>query len=129
MSGPETNNTAGPHSFVGAQVGQMHDSEIYVVGPDDPPEMIYDVGVRYLESGIPGKAREHIERAHARGLDHPELHLNRALAILSKRSYRDLNKADRALLKELELRTESPSEPSTQESSAKTTSKACPDVS
>lgn len=107
MSGPETHNTAGPHSFVGVQVGQMHDSKIYVVGPDDPPETIYDVGVRYLESGIPGKAREHIERAHARGLDHPELHLNRALAILSKRSYRDLNKADRALLKELELRTES----------------------
>ena len=107
MSGPETVNTAGPHSFVGAQVGQMHNSEIYVVGPDDPPEEIYDVGVRYLESGIPGKAREHIERAHARGLDHTELHLNRALAILSKRSYRDLNKRDRALLKELELRTAS----------------------
>lgn len=107
MSGPETINTAGPHSFVGVQVGQMHDSHVYVVGPDDPPENIYEVGVRYLESGVPGKAREHLERAYARGLDGPELHFHRALAILSKRSYRDLGTRDRAVLKELESRTES----------------------
>lgn len=108
MSGPETvNNTAGPHSFVGAQVGQMHDSNIYVINPGDPPESDYKVGVRYLESGVPGKAHEHLERAYARGIDSPALHFHRALAILGKRSYRDLSKKDRALLKDLERRTRS----------------------
>lgn len=107
MSGSDTFNTAGPHSFVGVQAGRIHNSTVYVVGPDDPPERDYEVGVNYLESGIPGKAREHLERAHARGLDSPALHFNRVLAILSKRSYRDLSKRDRTILKELERRTES----------------------
>src|SRR5699024_5199934 len=106
MNGSDTFNTAGPHSFVGVQVGHVHDSDIYVVNPEDPPELDHEVGVRYLESGVPGKAREHLEHAHACGVDTPELHFHRTLAILSKRSYRDLDREDRTLLEELERRTE-----------------------
>ncbi|XKK37812.1 hypothetical protein HFP72_24315 [Nocardiopsis sp. ARC36] len=100
-----TTNTAEPGSFVGAQVGQMHNSNVYVVNPDAPPEHEYTVGCHYLDDGVPGKAREHIERARARGLDGPEVRFHWALAILSKRSYRDLSKEERAVLTNLSART------------------------
>ncbi|MFC9086319.1 hypothetical protein [Nocardiopsis dassonvillei] len=100
-----TTNTAESGSFVGAQVGQMHNSNVYVVNPDDPPEHEYTVGCRYLDDGIPRKAREHIERARARGLDGPEVRFHWVLAILSKRSYRDLTKEERAVLVDLSART------------------------
>ncbi|WP_232831953.1 hypothetical protein [Nocardiopsis sp. FIRDI 009] len=106
MNGPGTVNTAESGSFVGVQAGQVHDSTIYVVGPDDPPEHIYEVGCRYLDDGVPGKAREHIEHACARGHDSPEVRFHHVLAILSKRSYRDLTKKDRAVLEEMSARTE-----------------------
>jgi len=104
VSGSDTFNTAGPEAFVGAQVGQMHNSNIYVVGPDDPPEQDFHVGCRYLADGVPSRAREHLEQARARGFGGPELHFHRALAILSKRSYRDLAKEDRAVLRDLSAR-------------------------
>lgn len=104
MSGPHTANTAGPGSFVGLQAGQVHNSDVYVVGPDDPPETEFEVGCRYLDDGVPGKAREHIEHAQARGLDGSEPRFHHILAILSKRSYRDLAKEDRAVLEELAAR-------------------------
>jgi hypothetical protein len=100
-----TTNTAEPGSFVGAQVGQMHNSNVYVVNPDDPPEREYTVGRQYLSDGIPRKARDHIERARARGFDGPEVRFHWALAILSKRSYRDLAKEERVLLADLSART------------------------
>lgn len=106
MNGSDTFNTAGAGSSVGAQVGHMHNSNIYVVGPDDPPERIYTVGRRYLADGVPRMARDHLERASARGLDDPSLRFHWALAILSKRSYRDLAKKDRAVLAELSTKTE-----------------------
>ncbi|WP_193789808.1 SUI1 family translation initiation factor [Nocardiopsis lucentensis] len=108
MSGPDTANTAASGSHVGVQAGHVHDSVIYVVGPDDPPERDYEVGCRYLADGVPVKAREHLERAYARGFDGPEIHFHRALAILSKRSYRDLTKEDRAVLAELSARRRTP---------------------
>nr|WP_237683733.1 hypothetical protein [Nocardiopsis sinuspersici] len=83
----------------------MHNSNVYVVGPDDPPEDIYRVGCQYLNDGVPRKAREHIERARARGFDGPEVRFHWVLAILSKRSYRDLAKEARAVLAGLSART------------------------
>ena len=118
MSGPETDNTgdttntAGAGASVGAQFGHMHDSTVYVVGPDDPPERTYDVGCLYLADGVPGMAKKYLDRASAQGLDGPQVHFHRALAILSKRSYRDLSKEDRDALNELSTRTDSaPDEP------------------
>lgn len=92
MSDPSTVNNAGPNSFVGVQAGEIRDSDIYVVGPDDPPEREYELGVKYLEYGVPDKARDHIERARNRGYDTPRVRFHLVLALLSKRSYRDLNK-------------------------------------
>ncbi|GAA0981720.1 hypothetical protein Q7689_06685 [Nocardiopsis tropica] len=100
-----TTNTAEPGSFVGAQVGQMHNSNVYVLNPDDPPEREYMVGRQYLNDGIPRKARKHIERARAQGVDDSEVRFHWVLAILSKRSYRDLAKEERALLADLSART------------------------
>jgi hypothetical protein len=104
MNGPDTTNTAASGSFVGAQVGQMHNSSVYVVGPDDPPERDFEVGCRYLADGVPSKAREHLEWARARGFNSSEIHFHWALAILSKRSYRDLTKGDKAVLANLSVR-------------------------
>ncbi|WP_223838701.1 hypothetical protein [Nocardiopsis deserti] len=104
MNEHDTFNTAESGSFVGAQVGQMHNSKLYVVSPEDPPEHEYTVGRQYLDDGVPRKAREHIERARARGFDGPEVRFHWALAILSKRSYRDLSKEERVLLAELSAR-------------------------
>ena len=101
MSGSDTFNTAGPHSFVGVQAGRIHNSTVYVVGPDDPPERDYEVGVNYLEHGVPDKARDHIERALHRGHDSSQVRFHLVLALLSKRSYRDLNKRNRATLRAL----------------------------
>ncbi|GAB3700531.1 tetratricopeptide repeat protein [Nocardiopsis oceani] len=100
MNGPETVNTAGPDAFVGVQAGQIHHSNVYVVGPDDPPEQHFDVGVSYLENGVPDKARDHIEKAVTRGYDGPRVRFHLILALLSKRSYRDLDKKDRTTLRE-----------------------------
>lgn len=98
-----TTNTAAPGSHVGVQVGQMHDSNVYVVGPDDPPEDLYRIGCRYLADGVPSKAREHLEKARARGLTGPEIHFHRVLAILSKRSYRDLTEEEKSVLKDMSV--------------------------
>ncbi|WP_232832940.1 hypothetical protein [Nocardiopsis sp. TNDT3] len=106
MNEHDTTNTAESGSFVGAQVGQMHNSRVYVVNPGDPPERDYDVGCNYLADGVPVKAREHIELARARGFDGPEVRFHWVLAILSKRSYRDLTKKERVLLADLSARTE-----------------------
>ncbi|WP_306369101.1 hypothetical protein [Nocardiopsis sp. CC223A] len=97
----DTTNTAESGSHVGIQVGQMHDSHVYFVGPDDPPERDYEVGRGYLADGVPSKARKHLEKARARGLNSSGIHFHRALAVLSKRSYRDLTKEDREVLKDL----------------------------
>lgn len=104
MNGPgifDTANTAETGSFVGFQAGQIHDSKIYVVGPDAPPEEDFRVGCRYLADGVPSRAREHLEKALARGFHNSEIRFHRALAILSKRSYRDLTKEERTVLREL----------------------------
>ncbi|MFB8766899.1 hypothetical protein VSQ78_04230 [Nocardiopsis alba] len=101
MSGPGTVNTAGPHSFVGVQAGEVWNSDIYVVGPDDPPEREYELGVKYLECGVPDKARDHIERALNRGYDSSRVRFHLVLALLSKRSYRDLDRRNLETLKAL----------------------------
>ena len=104
MSGDDTYNTAGDGAFVGVQAGQVHNSDIYVVHPGDPPERDYEVGCNYLSSGVPSKAREYVERARARGLTGPEVDFHLALAVLSKRSYRDLTEEDRAVLRGMAAR-------------------------
>ncbi|GLY70939.1 hypothetical protein [Amycolatopsis taiwanensis] len=70
--------------------GDVYDSVVYIVNPDDPPEKRYEVGVRHLEAGIPARARELIADARANGHDNSEVQFHWVLALLSKRAYRDL---------------------------------------
>ncbi|MEU3270572.1 hypothetical protein ABZ639_06980 [Saccharomonospora sp. NPDC006951] len=85
--------TAGSNSAgtVGIQAGgDVHDSTVYIVGPEDPPGKRYAVGVRHLKDGIPARARQLIAEAIAHGYDSGEVRFHWVLALLSKRAYRDL---------------------------------------
>lgn len=100
----DTTNTAEAGSFVGAQFGHVHNSNVYVVGPDEPPERKYQVGLRYLENGMPTKARDWITEAITDGYDSGEIRFHWVLTLLSKRSFRDLSSEDHGQLRELSIR-------------------------
>ncbi|WP_017539374.1 hypothetical protein [Nocardiopsis halophila] len=83
------------------QAGSIHDSTVYMVQPDDPPSRRYEVGLRYLNNGVPRRALELIDEAIAKGHDGPEVRFHWALAMLSGRSYRDLTTVEHGRLSEL----------------------------
>jgi hypothetical protein len=107
--GPTTNITAESESTVGIQAEQVnnctvystavHTSTVYQLPPDASPRKKYEVGVRYLEDGVPRRARDLIENAIAHGYeDGGEVRFHWVLAMLSKRSYRDLTFEERQRL-------------------------------
>ncbi|MGW7533297.1 hypothetical protein [Amycolatopsis sp. NPDC054798] len=99
MIPPEhTSNTAESGSTVGMQAGEIHNSTVYQVLPGSPPEKKYEVGLAYLRDGVPTRARELIDEARAHGHDNAEVRFYWALAMLSKRSYRDLAPDERKRL-------------------------------
>lgn len=100
MTGPDgaTNNTAEPGSTVGIQAEQVHNSTVYQLLPDASPRQKYEVGVRSLEHGVPSRARELINDAITRGHEDGEVRFHWVLAMLSKRSYRDLTFEEREQL-------------------------------
>lgn len=93
-----TTNTAENGSTVGIQAEWVQNSNVYITSPEDPPERTYEVGVNYLNNGVPLRARELINDALARGHDNAEVRFHWALAMLSKRSYRELSADERAQL-------------------------------
>ncbi|SJZ42790.1 hypothetical protein SAMN02745673_00420 [Marinactinospora thermotolerans DSM 45154] len=101
MTTPGTNNTAESNSYVGIQAEQVHDSTVYMVLPDSPPNCKYQVGLRYLENGIPIRSRELIAEAIAHGYDGGEVRFHWVLAVLSKRSHRDLTPEEREGLNQI----------------------------
>lgn len=95
-NGATVNNAAEPWSTVGIQAGgDVHDSNVYIVAPDAPPDQKYAVGVRFLEDGVPLRARELIGEAIAHRHDNGEVRFHWTLAMLSKRSVRDLTHSER----------------------------------
>jgi hypothetical protein len=90
--------TVGEGSTVGILASEVHNSTVYQVLPGASPEQKYTVGVRYLADGIPNRARELIEDARSHGYDHGEVQFHWVLAMLSKRSYRDLTSDERQQL-------------------------------
>lgn len=86
-----THNTATYDSNVGIQAETVHNSNVYFVHPDASPREKYRVGVRYLEDGVPSRARDMISDAIAHGYDNAEVRFHWALAMLSGRAYRDLS--------------------------------------
>ncbi|MEV6827944.1 hypothetical protein [Amycolatopsis sp. NPDC051102] len=97
MSGPHptTHATVGAGAHVGIVATEVHDSTVYQVLPGASPRDKYTVGLRYLDDGIPSRARELIEEARGHGLTGGEVQFHWVLAMLSKRSYRDLTAEER----------------------------------
>lgn len=96
-----TTNVAHQGSVVGIQAESVHNSDIYVTAPGDPPEKIYQVGVNYLDNGVPLPAREKITEAIARDHDGAHVRFHWALSVLSKRSYAELTLDERDQLRRL----------------------------
>lgn len=78
--------------------GDVYDSIVYIVQPEDPPQRRYEVGVNHLTGGSPARAKELISDAIAQGYDNSEVRFHLVLALLSKRAYRDLSAQDREQL-------------------------------
>jgi len=96
-----TSNTAERDATVGMQARDVTDSTVYMnstvyqVDPAATPSKKYEIGVKYLETGAPDRARGLIAEAIALGHDSGEVRFHWVLAMLSKRSYRDLDLAER----------------------------------
>jgi len=99
--GSGTKNTSGQWSTTGIQAESVHNSQVYIVNSESPPQRKYEVGVRYLEDGVPGQARNLIHEAIAHDFDSAKVRFHWTLAMLSKRSYRDLTHQDREQLDRL----------------------------
>lgn len=93
MSAAETSETPKVENIahtVGIQGSVIHESNVYVVHPDAAPSQKYEIGVRYLDDGVPVEARDLISEAMAHGFESGEVRFHWMLAMLSKRSLRDL---------------------------------------
>jgi hypothetical protein len=86
-----THTSAAYHSTVGIQAETVHNSNVYFINPDASPQEKYKVGVRFLEDGIPSRARDMISDAIAHGYDNAEVRFHWVLAMLSARAYHDLS--------------------------------------
>lgn len=91
-------NTAEYGSAVGIQAEQVHNSTVYQVLPDSSPQQKYTLGVRFLQDGVPARARDLITEAIAHGYEDGEVRFHWMLAMLSKRAYRDLTLVEREQL-------------------------------
>lgn len=106
MTYPETkvSNTADDWAIVGAQAqvihGGVHNS--YYVPPGATAKEKYEVGIRYLNSGVPSLALRWIGRAIAERHDTSEVRFYWLLALLSGRTSRQLSSEDISQLKALE---------------------------
>lgn len=101
-----TQNTAESGATIGMQAGYVqnstvhqnstvqHNSTVHFHQPGDPPEKKYRDGVSCLGSGRPDRARVLIGEAIDQGYNNSEARFHRMLAVLSKRSYRDLTNED-----------------------------------
>ncbi|MFD6327234.1 hypothetical protein ACFWOL_31375 [Streptomyces sp. NPDC058442] len=86
-----THNSAAYDSTVGIQAETVHNSTVNIVHPDASPQEKYGVGVRFLEDGVPSRARDMISDAIAHGHDNAEVRFHWVLAMLSARAYHDLS--------------------------------------
>ncbi|MEU0953143.1 hypothetical protein ABZ353_12465 [Streptomyces niveus] len=89
--GSGTQNSAAYGSTVGIQAEVVHNPTVNFVHPDASPQEKYKVGVRYLEDGVPSRARDMISDAIAQGHDNAEVRFHWVLAMLSARAYHDLS--------------------------------------
>jgi hypothetical protein len=100
-AGTTTNNSAETGATIGIQASEVHNSTIYQTLPDTPPKEKFEVGVRFLDDGMPGRAYDLISEAIAHEYDTAEVRFHWVLAILSKRSLRDLTAEERQRLAQI----------------------------
>ncbi|OHV20402.1 hypothetical protein BBK14_28005, partial [Parafrankia soli] len=77
----------------------LGDVMTYQIREDATPEEKFEVGVNFLESLIPGRARELIDEAFAGGHSTSKVHFYRLLALVSGRSRSELSAEETARLK------------------------------
>lgn len=96
MNERQTNNYA---QHAALQAGAITDSHI-TINPkqEESPQDKYASGVRRLNGGEPRLARELIAEAFNSGVDDSEMRFHWVLAMLSKRSFRDLSVDERVQL-------------------------------
>lgn len=88
-------NVASGEAHVGVQAQVVHgDVHVYDVPPNAPPEEKYQVGVRYLDGGMPGLARELINEAIANRYETWHVRFHWLLAMLSGRTLREFSAED-----------------------------------
>ncbi|HIW62179.1 MAG TPA: hypothetical protein H9881_06965 [Candidatus Stackebrandtia excrementipullorum] len=100
VSSSRTTNTAQAGATVGIQASEVHHATIYQVYPQSSPREKYEVGRSYLADGVPSMAEQLISEAIAGGYNSAEVRFHWLLAMLSKRSYRDLSRRERDRLTE-----------------------------
>lgn len=99
-----TRNEATNGAIVGAQIGHVTGTHIYIgsqfyqAPKGATAQEKFQAGVRCLEAGAPLRARELISDAMLDGYETGEVRFYWVLAMLSKRSYRDLKLDERAEL-------------------------------
>jgi len=103
-SGGDTTNVASDQANVGFQAQAIHGNVLIFQLRNDSPEEKFRVGVAYLDSRIPTKAREMIGEAIAKGYETSEVYFHWILALLSGRTFRQFSDEDAASLREARRR-------------------------
>ncbi|CAL9523015.1 hypothetical protein SUDANB145_03859 [Streptomyces sp. enrichment culture] len=98
MNGGGVTHNAAHDSTVGVQASTVHTANVTITRPEASPQEKYTVGVRFLEDGVPSRARDMISDAIAHGYDSAEVRFHWVLAMLSKRAYHDLDPEERRRL-------------------------------
>jgi hypothetical protein len=96
-------NTASDSATVAMQGTTVHgDVSIYQVPPGASAEQLFEIGVRYLDGGMPSKARQLFDEAIAQGHLTSEVHFHWLLALFSGRTLQQIPEEDLLRLKTLE---------------------------
>lgn len=96
-----TANYAGDSAHVGVQVGVVHGDVVYETPAGASPAEIFEVGVRLLTGGIPGKARELIGKAVMdEGLTGNRVCFHWQLALVSGRTRQEMPQEDLTMLRQ-----------------------------
>jgi hypothetical protein len=87
-------NTAEASSTVGIQASVVHDSNVYISSPEAPPKERFQKAVRFLESGVAYRARELLDELLAEKYAPIEVRFYWLLAVLKRKSYREIGASD-----------------------------------
>ncbi|GAA2449074.1 hypothetical protein GCM10010191_78180 [Actinomadura vinacea] len=100
-SGATTTNYATDSAYVGVQAATVHGGvHIYTPPADASPAEKFEAGVRLLDGGIPGKARQLIHEAVMAGHTGNRVCFHWQLALVSGRTRREMPEEDTKMLRQ-----------------------------